>query len=176
MRDCLHSQKKQWKKSPGSFGINCLRNFPYFTKMIFKKIFVFFSSVIIMFIVLYACKNKHFQLNEFLAKKSQNLYGRISIDVSVTESLCITATLNLGKVSSCSHTATLRAGNLTVQVQSLSGQLYLYKCALCWTESSIYETSEVVQSFYSHHFPPVFTYYQLYLFLKFITEEDKSSK
>lgn len=40
------------------------------------------------------------------------------IDVSVTASLCITATLNLGEVSSCSHTATLRAGNLTVQVQS----------------------------------------------------------
>lgn len=77
MRDCLHSQKKTMKKVTLKFQfiINCLRNFPYFTKMIFKKIFVF-SSVIIMF--MYACKNKHFQLNEFLAKKSHNLYGIIS--------------------------------------------------------------------------------------------------
>lgn len=76
--EIVYTVKKNNEKSHLEVSVchKLLEEFSILHKNDFQKNICNFSSVIIMF--MYACKNKHFQLNEFLAKKSHNLYGIIS--------------------------------------------------------------------------------------------------
>lgn len=76
--EIVYTVKKNNEKSHLEVSVchKLLEEFSVLHKNDFQKNICIFSSVIIMF--MYACKNKHFQLNEFLAKKSHNLYGIIS--------------------------------------------------------------------------------------------------
>lgn len=166
-----------------------------------------------MFIVLYACKYKHFQLNEFLAKKSKNLYGRISNHRSqchrvsmhyshtgLRESLFMLTHCHPESWKFDSTSAKFVRSAIFVQMCPLLNRkfniwdfrgccniathvfllviiifrfiLSIFIVLLKFLFTIMQDENHLVW----HHFPLVFTYYQLYLFLKFITEEDKSSK